>query len=492
MPGVVDVEKRRRLAVRILVPFGGFLLLLTLFMSGSPSCRGIGRDENVPLVEFPYKIEQAPQVRMLVRRKAASVALRINGFYTIYDHRGNEVSNRDSRKLSTVHVTFNGRHLSLGRVPVVINGENLTRIRIKPHELGSLVVNHKVYPGEVEFIGVPGRRAVHCVVRLNIEEYICGVLAGEVPVDKWHDEALRAQAVASRTYALFYVLKNRRKLWHFGASGRESQEYKTGIVRNARINRAVNSTRGQVLTWQNQVFPAYFHSSCGGHTLDSASVFTSVSIKPLSGAKCKWCTDPKLKNKYATWKKSFSIDTIARRLATAARSNPNLRKLRNKGGVRALEIAETSPDGRITRFRVRVNLAPFSHDVWANDVRLALGASEVRSTKCTLKTNSKGTYYRFAGTGWGHGVGLCQYGSLGMARAGHDYREILDHYFPYSRLIRMSYDRPENAPVAGGAKLPAAPSRKPPPPPPPRKSRSPRQPRPLRPPRRLDDGRAKG
>jgi len=319
------------------------------------------------------------------------------------------------------------------------------------------VVNQRVYPGDVEFIGVPGRRAVHCVVHLNIEEYVCGVLAGEVPIEKWHDEALKAQAVASRTYALYHVLKRRRELWHFGSKGRDSQEYRAGIIRNARINRAVNLTRGQVLTWQNRVFPAYFHSSCGGHTLDSASVFTAVSIQPLSGTKCKWCTGPKLGNKYRTWKKDFSSATIARRLEAAAARNPNLRKLRNQGGVRALEIAETTPDGRITRFRVRVNYAPFSHDVWANDVRLALGANELRSTKCKLRTRK--SHYYFDGTGWGHGVGLCQFGSLGMARAGYDYRDILDHYFPYSRLIRMSYVRPEEAPVAAGPKTPAAPSR---------------------------------
>ena len=80
-----------------------------------------------------------------------------------------------------------------------------------------------------------------------------------------------------------------------------------------RTCQAVNSTSGQVMTWQNRVFPAYFHSSCGGHTLDSAKVFNRISIKPLSGVACKYCSDPKL-NKFAHWKKTYSIGTIAHRL----------------------------------------------------------------------------------------------------------------------------------------------------------------------------------
>jgi hypothetical protein len=88
---------------------------------------------------------------------------------------------------------------------------------------------------------------------------------------------------------------------------------------------------------------------------------------------------------------------------------------------------------------------------WANDVRLALGASRLASTRCELTSSggrSPGTFY-FKGSGWGHGVGLCQFGSQGLAIAGYDYQDILSHYFPYSRLIRMSYDRQSSGPVAG-------------------------------------------
>jgi stage II sporulation protein D len=156
----------------------------------------------------------------------------------------------------------------------------------------------------------------------------------------------------------------------------------------------------------------------------------------------------------------MAMSTIASRLEKAAGSIPELRKLRGKGGIYALEVADRTEDGRVTMFRVRVHYAPGSVDCWANDVRIALGTRDLPSTKCRVTTNKSTppTRYYFEGSGWGHGVGLCQWGSLGMARAGYDYQDILAHYFPYSRIIRMVYDQPDETAVAGGAGESAAPS----------------------------------
>jgi stage II sporulation protein D len=432
-----------------------FVFLLVIF-----SCQEIRHTDDRPLIAFPEGLGRAPVMRMVIRRKTRQVPMNIDGPFRIYDAEGNEVPNSNTR-LWRVYVGFDGRQLWLGNQAMAPHGRKMARMRISPDRVGSLELFHKIYPGDVEFIGVPGTKTVHCVVHMNIEEYVCGVLAGEVPVGKWHDQALKAQAVTSRTYAMYYHLLNRKKAWDFGTTGREAQQYKAGIVRNARINRAVNSTRGQLLTWQNRVFPAYFHSSCGGHTLDSAKVFNRVSIKPLAGAECKWCGDPKL-NKYARWKRTFAMGTIAHRLDRAAGRLPEFRKLRGRGGVRALEIAEKTEDGRITRFRVRVHLSPGSYEFLANDVRLALGPNELMSTKCRIATNKSRppSRYYFEGNGWGHGVGLCQWGSLGMARAGYDYQDILATYYPYSRIIRMNYEEPEQSTVARTAPPPAAAPRK--------------------------------
>ncbi len=406
------------------------------------------KEEQAPLAAFPGRIGRAPVVRMAVRTKSTAVRIEVKGPYDIFDGDGALVGS-SPRRLAAVFASFDGSQLWLGDLRMSAHGKKLARMRIRPRQLGSLEIDHKIYPGDVELIGVAGTRTLHGVVHMNIEEYVCGVLAGEVPVEKWHDQALKAQAVASRTYAMYYHLVNREKAWDFGRTGREAQQYKPGIVRNSRVNQAVNSTSGQVMTWQNRVFPAYFHSSCGGHTLDSSKVFNRISIKPLSGVVCKYCTDSKL-NKFAHWKKTYSMGTIAHRLDRAAGHMPELRKLRGKGGIRALEVAEQSADGRIVRFRVRVHLSPGSYEFWANDIRLAMGPNDLRSTKCKMTTNKVAppSRYYFEGSGWGHGVGLCQWGSLAMARAGYDYQDVVSHYFPYSRIVRMTYDEPVTAKAA--------------------------------------------
>jgi stage II sporulation protein D len=188
-------------------------------------------------------------------------------------------------------------------------------------------------------------------------------------------------------------------------------------------------------------------------------VFTRTSIKPLSGAACKWCTDPKLDNKYKSWKLTLARGTIAHRLEKAAKGIPELGRLRRRGRIYALEIADRAEHGRITRFRVRFDYDPGSAELWANDVRLALGPNQLRSTNCRIATNADKSRYYFAGSGWGHGVGLCQWGSLGMARAGYDYQDILAHYFPYSRIIRMVYEENQGTEVAKSSTAVPAPRR---------------------------------
>jgi len=427
-----DPESRRRLVARAVILAAAFFLTLVLI---SPGCRGLPRDEDVPLAAFPGPVANAPHVRVLVRGSAPAVTLAVAGPFRMFDGRGAEIPHRNE-KLSRLPVTFQDGRLALGAFALVISGEPISRLRIAPERLGSLEVDGKVYPGDVEFIGVKGASALHAVVHMAIEEYVAGVLAGEVPVESWHDEALRAQAVVSRSYALYFALKNAREPWDFGTTGREAQEYRAGIVRNARINRAVNLTAGEVLVFGNQVFPAYFHSSCGGHTVDAAEVFTRQSIPPLAGAECPWCTKQP-ENKYASWKKEFSIGTLAYRLRRAAENNPALKTVAKLGDIRSVEAAAASPDGRITRFLVRGPFAPGSLELSANDFRGAVGWSDLPSTKCRM--TASGSRYTFAGSGWGHGVGLCQWGSQGMALAGYGYQEVLASYFPMSRLVRMTY-----------------------------------------------------
>ncbi len=430
-----SVEELRARRIRVAVALGTFAVLFVIY-----SCRGgLTTIEHVPLIAFTEKQDSEPVMRLALKRKTANVSMAIRGPFRIFEPDGREIVNKN-RKISHLYVNFNGQCIMLGKSPIRVKGRNVSRFTIRPLQMGTLELNGKVYPGAVEFVGNSGTRTLDCIIHMRLETYICGVLAGEVPADRWYPNALKAQAVTSRTYAMYYHLRNLGRSWDFGVTGMDAQQYKPGIIRNVKINKAVNETRGQVMTTSdNFVFPAYFHSSCGGHTLDSSRLFTKIKIRPLSGVPCRWCTDPKVGNKFSKWTKRFSLEHIKTRLR--ARGGP-FNKLKSSHRIRDIEALERGPGGRIVRFRIRTSTAPSTHDHWANDVRLAIGSTSLPSTNCKLKHGGRGSqaYCVFTGSGWGHGVGLCQFGAQGMARIGTDYRTILLHYFPHSRIIRMTYE----------------------------------------------------
>ncbi len=433
-----DPEARRLMVTRVVVVAAALVFLAAIY-----ACGRLPRNEDVPLYSFPGPFKNAPRIRMAVRQNAGAVSVAVSGPFKLFDGRGAEIPNNNA-KLASVAVTCRNRCLYIGNQPMRPNGRDLDRVRICPENLGGLEIDGKLFPGDLELIGSSKGSTLHAVVHMGLEEYVCGVLAGEVPVESWNIEALKAQAVASRTYALYYSLRNADDSWDFGMTGREAQEYRPGIARNGKINLAVNATSGEVLTWNNMVFPAWFHSSCGGHTVDAAAVFTRRHIEALGGAPCPWCRKQP-DNKYASWQKSISFSgAIAPRLTKGLSDDPEvgstIKNIVKHGQLRSMEVAEKSSDGRITKFLIRGPGDPGSVQVRANDVRLAIGPTELPSTNCTM---IPGRYtYRFEGSGWGHGVGLCQFGSQGQALEGRNYLQIVTTYFPSSRIVKMAYSRP--------------------------------------------------
>jgi stage II sporulation protein D len=437
----VDPEARRRWLTRAVVLAAAAFALIVIF-----SCRQLPRDDEVPLYSFPGPFENAPRVRMVVRQGAPAVNVQVSGPFKLFDARGAELPDaRANTRLARVAISYRNRCLIMGSDPLRPNGQDLARVRIAPQNPGTLEVNGQIFLGDLELIGDPrGSPMLSAVVHMNIEDYLCGVLAGEVPVDNWQEEALKAQAVASRTYALYYSLRNAKDPWDFGMSGLEAQQFQPGVPRNGKIQKVVASTSGEVLTWNNMIFPAWFHSSCGGHTADATAVFTRQHIEALGGAECRWCRKQP-DNKYASWKKDLHFaNVIAPKLAKELKDDPQvgmiIKRITRYNALRSMEISERAPDGRITKFLLRGPDDPGSVEVRANDVRLAIGPSALPSTNCTM---TAGTVYHFEGSGWGHGVGLCQYGSQGQALEGRNYQEILATYYPSSRIVKMSYGRPD-------------------------------------------------
>ena len=315
--------------------------------------------------------------------------------------------------------------------------ESETNFVLTPHDKGIMIGRRskkgpeiRLVPGdENDFLRVNGRRYRDAVVIINtpsglkavnevgIENYLKGVLPMEVS-PRWPFEALKVQAIASRTYAI----NNRGK---FGERGYDlsadifSQVYGGVEAEDPRSNRAVRQSRGEVIFYENKMSRTYFHSSCGGHTEDINSVWNS-NIAYLQGVYCPYCSDSPRR----TWKLELSPQRISAYLNAAGHDTGeiksiNLLKRTGSGRVESMEIVNSS--GRL--------------EMSGHVFRMALGPNLIRSALFTIsKSEDPFTFY---GRGWGHGVGICQWGSRGMALKGKRAKEIIEYYMPGARIRKL-------------------------------------------------------
>jgi len=275
---------------------------------------------------------------------------------------------------------------------------------------GKLFHNGHLYSGSLEVL--KDKNGLYVIKNVPFEEYIEGVVASEIGLD-WEIEALKAQAVISRTYAMFFKNRNAGNRFHITSSIRH-QVYK-GENRDPLIAYAVKATKGEVLTYKNMPIKAFFHATCVGKTEHPDEVWEE-SLPYLRSVECNGNNSP-----YDSWQRTFSKAEIAAALGT--------------GSIKDLSIASYTATGRVKTVRIIAGGNRTGHsgrEVKATDLRKLLGYKELPSTNFSLTI--KGGDIIFAGKGYGHGVGLSQWGALEMARQGKKYREILSHYYPGTAL----------------------------------------------------------
>jgi stage II sporulation protein D len=240
---------------------------------------------------------------------------------------------------------------------------------------------------------------------LPLEDYVVAVLGGEMP-PSFPLEALRAQAVAARTYALNKKLEMLDEPFHLGSSVL-AQVY-GGLAReNPRTRDATDSTRGQVLTFDLEPIEAYFHSSCGGQT-ETGLAALQRDLPYLQSVPC-----PCGKYPSTQWSTTLSAQELEDVLGHEVR-----------GEVRVLARTST---GRVRRLSVG------SHTLDGVEFRQRFGYERVRSLLFEVSADGKGGVL-LTGRGFGHGAGLCQWGAKLMADSGEGYRDILLHYYPGTEL----------------------------------------------------------
>ena len=290
-------------------------------------------------------------------------------------------------------------------------------IAVSSESEGRVWVHDRAYRGSF-LVFRSADSGVAVVNVLGLEEYLFGVVPCEIgPINEQTLEAVKAQAVAARSFTLARIGK-RKGLGHdlFDSYERD-QEYR-GTGRETELGRqAVSATAGEVLMYAGEVAEALYHGNCGGVTSNGSQPYLkSVRDAPAHGRRAYCSGSPNF-----TWEMSVSrdsLDAVVSRLAGTARK------------VRSVRLDTDGASGRVKYLYFDTGAG--SVRVHGMDFRSGMG---LRSQNFTMTI--RGKTLTIKGRGWGHGSGMCQDGAVGMAREGADYRRILSHYYSGVSLKRV-------------------------------------------------------
>ena len=280
-----------------------------------------------------------------------------------------------------------------------------------PHRVGGLEVRGEVW---VERAG-PALRVLN---RVSLESYLAGTLGREIYAS-WSRAALRAQAVVSRTYALYQRATYGER--GFDVEADTSHQVYGGLAaESAPVRRAVADTRNQVLVWRGQPILAAFHSASGGRTASSEEVWGQrlPYLRSLS-------VEGEEKSPDTYWRTRVSKTKLGRALAPLGL---------DLGAIRGARVVERSASGRV--LGVEVAGSRDSGRLAGRALRSALGADILRSTLFELRDDGEALI--FVGSGHGHGVGMSQWGAQAMAERGASHAEILAAFYPGTELVQWS------------------------------------------------------
>jgi stage II sporulation protein D len=281
----------------------------------------------------------------------------------------------------------------------------------------------------------PGSVKVRTAGRVRtvpLEEYVLGsALSEHTPLEADPATVARifdVQSVLARTYAIGHLGRHRQEGFDL-CDGTHCQLYQPGRIKTSRFadaaRRAVDRTRGVVLTFARQPADALYHADCGGHTASADDVWGNRHVPYLSGS-----SDGVPAAEHRTWRFEAPEQQIRAALNADARSAVGRRLI-------AITVAARDGSGRAARLQVSGDRASLLR---GEDLRAilnrAFGPRAIMSTRFELQR--RGSMYHFSGTGFGHGVGLCQAGAAARAARGAALGDILSAYFPGVALTRLA------------------------------------------------------
>ena len=351
-----------------------------------------------------------PVMRVLVLDSRDSISLAAKGTYRVYSMPSEKLLTggyilHTKVRASEQGIMFGSRELKFSKVRVTV-----------PE--GSLIyLDGRSFRGTVDIMKKDDKKLA-VINRIALEEYLYGVLYNEVS-HRWPIEAIKAQGIAARTFALYQARQNKLQDYDL-TNDIYSQVYSGATSERWSTTRAVKLTLGKVLTYKGDIFPTYYHATCGGKTEDAANLW-SIDIEPLKGSECGFCKE----SPHYKWTKNIPLSEIEKKLGDNGYKT---------GKIKSVTVMARNKSGRADKIEIKDD-SDVSCVLTGKDFRSMMGPNDVRSTNFEPSINND--KLTLIGIGWGHGVGMCQWGAKGYAGHGKNAEEILKIYYPGAEVTTI-------------------------------------------------------
>jgi stage II sporulation protein D len=362
---------------------------------------------------FSCRLSQAVEetiVRVAVFQNVSKISLDINTAFEFKSIDGSQVLFSSPKARGLVIKPMQGGFLT-GEDKI-----NVERLVINRLDDGFISVNGRLFRGHIRLINT-GALTFSVVNFVESEDYIRGVLYHEIS-HLWPFETIKAQAVVARTFALKEAKLNKNKDFDL-TNDVYSQVYGGRTSERWRTNKAVEATKGEVLIFKDELLSAFYHATCAGHTED-ANLVWGIDAAPLKGVVCTFCQY----SPHFRWDVALPLKQVEDKLKKAGFK---------VSGIKGINILGRSISNRILKLSISSSSGDL--ELSGKQLREILGANILRSTNFEVRL--KGATVFFDGFGWGHGVGLCQWGAYFMGKRGFTYRQIIEYYYPGVKLEKQ-------------------------------------------------------
>ncbi len=407
----------------------GTALCLMIIVWSCATVPGLKDEEPGSFIRVPFVrvlLDENSKVANITAEKAFAIECLAQGQQNVY-YSSQPVEITSRGKLLTVK-NHNGAEIQ----------RNVNEVNIIPRGSDNRIkVNGKPYRGITQIL--PYGLNVQLINIVYMEDYLKGVVPPEIGRRTENEiEAVKAQAVAARTYAMAHLQQYPSEQYDLKASIYD-QVYEGSSVENKLINNAIIATAGNVISYEDKLIEAYYHSTCGGMTDDIAHVWDRKSIPYLKaandGGACSW-------SKYYKWKETFTEKQLRGRIEQYLSSDRGRDFLIGK--IINVTISERSPGGRVARLLIHTERDVYRF--YRDRIRWVIGRTSnpdlilpSDNFNVIISRNSSNdiTDVVFEGSGYGHGVGMCQCGAIGLARQGVSFDSILEKYYVGAQVKKL-------------------------------------------------------